>query len=165
MRPTQGNLHLIQLKQLCNTKPKLWHIIARVSFEKGFKLRTEICDISERGVDVNADRSTFLVRSRARNVLDSFLGEALVGYLEHGSVVDAPEDCVQDALVDDEARDWWAGGAKVIDLNPVADIERVFEENEDTTAEEFLDRTTCSEGETNGTKAKYLLNFINGGYV
>ena len=59
---------------------------------------------------------------------------------------------IKNALLNHKARDV-GGGRCVVYLDSITDIERVFEKNEDTTTEEFLDCATSADRKTNSYEA------------
>jgi hypothetical protein len=72
-------------------------------------------------------------------------------------IVITTKDGIEDTLMDDVAVDEGSGG-EVVDLDAVANVEGVFEENEDAPGEEFVEDTADDEGEADEDKGDGLLN-------
>ena len=108
--------------------------------EEMLKFGAEVLNIRESGVEVDEDGDFLTVRAGAGNVLDAFHVEAVVAHLEVLAIINAPEDGIEDrdALDDEGGAD---GGLGIIDLDAVADVVSVFEEEEDDAVEEFVDRS------------------------
>jgi hypothetical protein len=73
----------------------------------------------------------------------------------------ALEDGVEQTLLFDDTRDGQVG-AKVVDLDPITDVEGVFEEDEDAADHELVNGSTGSEGEAYDENGSGLLELLNG---
>jgi hypothetical protein len=77
--------------------------------------------------------------------------------LKHELIIVAAENSVEDGLVDDVAVYETCGG-EVVDLYAVADVEGVFEEDEDTAGEELVEDAADDEGKAYEDKGDSLLD-------
>jgi hypothetical protein len=103
--------------------------------DEGFHFVAKKLDVFEGGVEGDEHVELFFHSFAASDVLDPEGVEDDVGYLNHFHIVDSFEDCEEEG---DLLHDKQFVPRRTDDVDAITDIVGVFDEEEDTGAEEFL---------------------------